>query len=271
MPIAVLPMSDEVAARLSGTPLLLLLDIDGTIAPIAPRPADVSVPPAMTRTLETLARTEGVRLAIVSGRSVADSRRIVPIAAAWFVGNHGFEIAAPGEPADVVDGAAAYEASVAAAASRVAHLADAVPGVILENKRWTLSAHYRLASRDAVPELSRRITKIARELGLVVTTGKEVLELRPPVRVDKGIAAVQVAERLGAFREGASILCAGDDVTDEDMFTSVRQRAPRSLTIAVGQSAATRESNAEFCVESPDAMLEILSALAVARGRAPSD
>lgn len=258
MTVPALPVPTDLAARLHGTPFLLLLDIDGTITPIAPRPADVVVSERAHESLRELTHAAGVHVAVVTGRSVGDARRVVRIDTAWFIGNHGLEIAAPGADPVVTDSVAQFAQPIGAAAARLARLVQAVPGVILENKKWTLSVHYRLAARDALPELGLRVRKIARELGLEVTGGKEVLELRPPVRINKGTAAIELADRLGALEHGASILCAGDDETDEDMLLAVREQARLSVTVAVEPVLRARPTAAEFFVESSDSMLDLL-------------
>lgn len=258
MTVPALPVPTDLAARLHGTPFLLLLDIDGTITPIAPRPSDVVVAEEARQVIDSLARTPGTCVAIVTGRSAGDARRVVGVDRAWYVGNHGLEVAAPGEEPVVPDVVANFAQPVAVAGARIASLIRAIPGVILENKRWTLSVHYRLAARDAVPELGLRVRKIARELGLDVAGGKEVFEIRPPVRINKGTAAIHIAARLGALEHGASILCAGDDETDEDMLRAIRERARAAVTVAVEPVLHARSTAAEFFVGSPSAMIELL-------------
>ncbi len=267
MTIPALPVPADLAARLVGTPLLLLLDIDGTITPLAPTPAEAVVSTEARRLLVELARADGTYVAVVTGRSIGDARRLVAVDSAWYVGNHGLEIAAPGEEPTVPESVAEFAHPVQVAAARLTQLIRGVPGTILENKRWTLSVHYRLAERDSVPMLGLRIRKIARELGLDVTGGKEVLELRPPVRLNKGTAAIDLAQRLGALDHGASILCAGDDETDEDMLRAVRARARSSVTVAVEPILHARPTSAEFFVGSVAEMLELLDAVASLRAR----
>src|SRR5262249_32409943 len=154
--------------------------------PLAPTPAQAVVSPEARQTLDELARADGAYVAIVTGRGIADARRLVGVQGAWYVGNHGLEVAPPGEPPIVSEAVEPFAPPVEVAAARLGQLVRAVPGAILENKRWSLSVHYRLAPRELVPELGLGVRKVARELGLDVTGGKEVLELRPPVRINKG-------------------------------------------------------------------------------------
>lgn len=253
-----LPMTPELARRLDGRPLMLLLDIDGTLSPIAPRPDVAIVPVATQRVLGELARLADVHVVVISGRSVQDARRLVGVPELWTIGNHGFEVAPPGQPPTVREDVGRFAKVVRAAGERAFELGEQVPGVVVEDKRWTLSVHYRLAGPDAIPRLADDVHAIAREFGLVVTHGKKILELRPPVQIDKGSAAVELADSLGALGDGASLLGAGDDSTDEDMFRALRNRARSCVTIRVGDDASAHETSAEFRIPDPAAMRELL-------------
>jgi trehalose-phosphatase len=265
MPAAALPLSPAVSERLEGRPLLLLLDVDGTLSPIAPRPEDAVVPPETQRVVEQLAATPNVHVAVVSGRAAADARRIVHAGGVWVIGNHGIETAAPNEPPLARDDVAAFADRIALAADRARAISESMEGIIVENKQWTLSVHYRLAHRRVVPALRAQIELIADDLGLRLTRGKEVLEIRPPVEVDKGTAAVALADRLGALHDEASILSAGDDRTDEDMFRSLRALKPRAVTVHVGVDPNARQTVAEFTVRDTDAMRELLGCVLALR------
>jgi len=259
-----LPLRPEIAVRLAGSPLSILLDIDGTLAPIAPRPDQVKVPPDMCDALEQLIAIPDAHVAIVTGRSVEDARRIVPLRKLGVIGNHGFEVL--GESGEVISEPAAlgFLKAVQDAAGQLGSLPKDVDGVVLENKRWTLSVHYRLAARAAIPGITERVHEVASALGLRVTRGKEVLELRPPLEVNKGTAAVLWVKRLG-MASGASVLYIGDDRTDEDAFRELRAAFPKSVTIRVGEPDHGETTAAEFRVETPDEVRQFLQALTKSR------
>ena len=105
---------------------------------------------------------------------------------------------------------------------------------------------------------------MAAEHGLVVVAGKKVLELRPPVTVNKGTAVVALADRVGGFRSGASILYAGDDATDEDAFVALRSRDPRPVTLYVA-GEGSQKTCAEYIVADPMEMGSVLAWLAELR------
>ena len=263
-----LPMTPELAARLDGRPLMLLLDIDGTLAPIAPRPDVAVVPAATQRVLKDLERCADVHVAVISGRSVGDARRLLGVPGVWTIGNHGFEVAPPDQPPSVREDVLDFADRVREAAGRAFAVGEQVPGVVVEDKRWTLSVHYRLAEPSAVPRLADEIHAIASEYGLVVTHGKKILEMRPPIRIDKGSAALELASQLGALGDGASLVGAGDDRTDEDMFRALRARMPSCVTIRVGEDASAHETAAEFRIPDPAAMRELLEIVRARRTEA---
>lgn len=260
-----LPITPALAQRLSGSPLVLLLDIDGTLSPIAPRPEHAALPPDTQRVLENLAHTRDVQVVAISGRSADDARRLVSLDDVWIIGNHGIEVVPPTGAVIVRPDVARFSEKMAAASARIARLARTYAGVIAEDKRWTLSVHYRLADRAIIPQLRDQVDAIAREFGLRVTQGKEVFELRPPVDIDKGTAAVELAGELGALLPEASLLCGGDDRTDEDMFRALRHAKPRSVTVRVLESAIPDETAAEFSVSDTSAMRALLEAVLALR------
>ncbi len=264
-----LPVTADVATRLAGTPLLLLLDVDGTLAPIAPRPEDAAVPPETTRVVETLAAHPDVRLAFVSGRAASDVQRIAGVSGAWVVGNHGFEIVRPdGSTLDAGSLGSARDA-VAGALREIAAVAASMPGVLIEDKRWTASVHFRLADASAAPVLRAAVDRAAAHHGLRVMEGKKVFEIRPNEDVNKGTVALRLVRELAPGDRGA-VVYAGDDATDEDAFMSLRASAPAAVTVRVTNDDGTRTA-AEFALEDTSAVTRFLRWLAADRGiRAPN-
>jgi trehalose-phosphatase len=251
------------AARLAGRPLLLLLDVDGTLAPIAPHPTLAHVPDSTRRLIAALTATPGVTVVLVSGRAAPDAKRLVGVERVWTVGNHGAEIIAPNGDVTVDAEVSRYAESMTQTAQTLEPLLARIPGVIVENKTWTLSVHYRAADERVVPRLRDMVNGVAAQHGLKVTEGKMVLEIRPPVRVDKGTAVERIARDLGAFSSDASVLFAGDDITDEDAFRFLRQNHPRAVTIHIGESVDTA---AEFTLPATEQLRALLERLARTAG-----
>ncbi|MEZ5744044.1 MAG: trehalose-phosphatase [Sphingomonadaceae bacterium] len=191
----------------------LLLDFDGTLVDIAPRPDAITVPAGLPATLAALSEMLGGRLAIVSGRSIADlDRHLGPVPVAM-AGSHGgeFREAGSGEARALVDPFPAQ------ALTELAELAEDLGGLLVEEKPTGAAIHFRDAP-DLEERVRSNVEAIAREHGIKVKHGKMVAEL-VVAGADKG-AAVAHLMKLDRFA-GSRPLFAGDDVTDEDAFRAV--------------------------------------------------
>jgi trehalose-phosphatase len=257
--------SPALERRLSGKPLVVLLDVDGTLAPIAPRPEEAAVPPETRRVVAALAARRETHVALVSGRAAADARRLVAVSNVHAIGNHGCEVMAPDGDVLVDPAVAPYRDTLAQVARALEPLVAEVPGVSLEDKTWTLSVHFRLADPGIAPRLRGVVADVAARYGLPVTEGKKVLEVRPPVTVDKGTAVLALAERLGALGDESSVFYAGDDATDEDAFRRLRARSTKAVTVRVAAEGAGTPTAAEFVVRDPVEVRELLEWIAALR------
>ncbi len=230
----------------------ILLDIDGTLAPIAPHPSGAAVPPATLAILTALVARYGL-VGCISGRAAADARRLVPIAGLVFAGNHGLEIDL-GSGVELAAEAAAFRQTMSDAAGALRGVAAAV-GAWVEDKGATLTIHYREA-----PDPDRAAARLAAEAvpwieaaGLRGRWGRMSLEVLPPVPTDKGAAVA----RLVAGRAVVRTLYAGDDTTDVDAFRVVDVAvAVRSAETPAGLVAA-----ATFAVAGPAGLADTLASL----------
>jgi trehalose 6-phosphate phosphatase len=224
----------------------VLLDIDGTLAPIVERPEDAEVPPPTRAEVERLAGRYRL-VACVSGRPSAEARRLVGLDQLEYVGVHGLE----NDPE----------------ARRFApelerFLAEAAWPWHVENKGGvTLAFHHRQAEdeEDAAARVDE-LANAAEEAGLTAHRGRKVLEVRPPVPIDKGIAV----RRLLAGRPISRALYAGDDTTDLDAFRGLDE-SDLETVVKVGVGSAEmnpRMLNAsDFVVDGPAGLLEFLRQL----------
>jgi alpha,alpha-trehalose-phosphate synthase [UDP-forming]/trehalose-phosphatase len=263
-PIPITNVSEQLRTRLTGAPFVVMLDIDGTLAPIVPRPEDVAIPVETREILNRLSRCANVHVVLVSGRAANDAARIVGIHNIWISGNHGIELLTPQGQLQIDERAAASHSAVVEVAEVLEKELDGFPDVQLENKEWTLSIHYRRADPLIVPALRALVQRVAHERGLRVTEGKSVLEIRPTAPIDKGSAVMHLAEQLGAHAFGASVLFAGDDTTDEDAFRALRSRIPQAVTVRVTEDAEA-ETAAEFVVPDIEQMRTLLEQLCLLR------
>jgi trehalose 6-phosphate phosphatase len=206
---------------LHARPCGLFSDVDGTLSALAPTPGSAVLLPGV-RELLIEARGVFAVVAAVSGRAATDLRRLVDVEAITYIGNHGFDRIEPDGTFSVLEAAEPYREAVATTADRLGRaLMPRFPGMFVEPKGATASIHTRGASDPAAADEAVYAAALvaAGEAGLRVTRGKFIVELRPPVAVDKGVAVAE-AIRLHGLR-GALYL--GDDRTDIDAFRALRR------------------------------------------------
>jgi trehalose 6-phosphate phosphatase len=148
-----------------------------------------------------------------------------------------------------------------AAAELTDQLGD-IPGVVVEHKRFGVAVHYRNAARDRVDEVASAVRNAGQRTGLRVTTGREVIELRPNVDWDKGKTLRWVLEHIRDHKEPGPLLpiYLGDDITDEDAFDAV---AADGIAIVVRHSDdGDRATAAHYALDDPDRAREFTERLA---------
>src|SRR5919112_3087625 len=217
------------------TPSALVTDIDGTVSPIAPTPAEAMVDPGAKAALALLAERLAA-VGVVSGRAPQDGAAMVGLPELIYVGNHGLERIARGTPW-THPVAAAAQPSIAAALAEIESaartLAD-VPWLLFENKGVTGTIHYRLAPDQiaAAALLEPLARAAATQYGLRLTLGRMIFEVRPALAVNKGTAIRELVQDLGL----GGIVFFGDDVTDVDAFRALRElrEAGEAATLRVG-------------------------------------
>lgn len=236
----------------------LFFDYDGTLTPIQDRPEDAQLPAPTRAALESAARTPNLDTVIVTGRSLADIRRLVGVPGLTYVGNHGFEIEGPGIVYRHPD-IDRFAGTVTRAAAELERLA--VPGAQVEAKGATLSYHVRRVAEAKRESAARRAAKVLQRRGLRVVTGKLVIEGRPPVPWHKGAAVLFVmVQRHGAdWPARVRALYVGDDATDEEAFGSLRGIG---RSICVGGGPWEGPTQADYALPDPEAVSQLLRWLA---------
>jgi trehalose 6-phosphate phosphatase len=196
-------------------------DFDGTLSDIVDDPDAARPVAGATAALQRLAAQCPV--AVLSGRDLADVTRRVGVPGIWYAGSHGFELTAPDGTHHQNDAAAAAIPVLTEAAGELRWRLGSIPGVMVEHKRFGVAVHYRNAPRDRVGEVAAVVRGAGRHSALRVTTGREVIELRPDIDWDKGKTLRWVLEHLHRAGSGAlTPIYVGDDITDEDAFDAVR-------------------------------------------------
>jgi trehalose 6-phosphate phosphatase len=247
----------EVAARIKQSGAILLgLDLDGTLAPVRPRPEEVVVEEPVRQLLGRLSGLDRLTLTIVSGRSLEDLRARVKLPGLIYAGNHGLEIRGPGM--------SLVEPTAAALADRLANMTvdleqqlAGIAGAVVEAKGLTTSVHYR----NVAPLECDRLARIVRDAvatdadRFVLSWGHRVWEILPRVAWHKGDAMDWIIGHLGE-PERLLVFYLGDDRTDEDAFGRLRS----AVTVKIGDRSAT--TRAGYWLADPPAVERFLNWLA---------
>jgi trehalose 6-phosphate phosphatase len=259
---------ERLLAPLTGDPgrSAILTDVDGTIAPITTKPADATVPEQTRDLLRALAKRYAL-VGCLSGRRALDARRIVGLDELAYSGNHGFELLLPGDeeprPDPSLDGHERDAPRFLAGLDRSE--LDRV-GIRTEDKGAIIGLHWRGAENEGAAEsLAHEIASEAEWQGLVPHRGRKVLEIRPNVAINKGIAVAA----LLASRPIDAALYGGDDRTDVDAFTALRTlredgqiRATACIAVASDESPPEVSREADLTVDGPPGFVGVLEALA---------
>jgi trehalose 6-phosphate phosphatase len=264
VPSALLPEA-LVPLRSNPSRSAILLDIDGTLAPIVENAAAAQVPESTRQLLIRIARTYQV-VACVSGRQASDARAMVAIGTITYLGSHGAELLRAGWTEAVVDPALEDWARRIHEFAREADTADVRRRRIrLEDKGPIVAFHWRgapdeEAARAAIDAIAAR----AEAAGLRTHWGRKVLEVRPPVKIDKGAGIAT----LLADVDLESAMYVGDDVTDLDAFRTLAQmvedgRLERAIRVGVRSDEGPSEitSEADIVVDGTSGVQKLLALL----------
>jgi len=227
---------------LSSKHLCILLDFDGTLAPIMKRPDVVQLPPATKETLRELSDGKRCFIGVVSGRALSDVKNRVGLNGIFYAGNHGLEIEGPN-----IKFTPPVNADILYALQEVRDslqsILGEIEGVFIEDKGLTLSVHYRLLPEDKVEWVFQRIYGAAEQWDcLTFSQGDKIIEVRPAVDWNKGNAAEFIIRTVNC---NALPIFIGDDVTDEDAFRKMKNG------LAVAVMCKPRQTSAKYYLRNP--------------------
>jgi trehalose 6-phosphate phosphatase len=221
------PVAIEIARRLDE--VAILLDIDGTLLELAPTPREVWVPPGLSTTLNRLLERTSGALALVSGRSLNDIDLIFAPEQYPVVGGHGAEMRLAIDSEAVATHAPPMDKELK---RRLAVIAKLSPGILLEDKGYSLALHYRLAphAEKAIYEAVSLIRADLPNAPIEVLPGKCVCEIKPSgFTKATGVRELMTHEPF----KGRRPIFIGDDVTDESVFAIVPEYG--GLAFSVGR------------------------------------
>ena len=230
-------------ALLGKKKLVFFLDYDGTLTPIVSRPDLAVMSEDMRKVVKELSLEHTV--AVVSGRMREDVESLVKIEGIFYAGSHGFDIKGP-EFSMIHKEAKEAIPAVSQIIERLKNEVTGIEGILIEEKKFSVAVHYRLADSNCLPEVKKVVDDIVKNNDVVrLLCGKKVFEILPNIEWDKGKAIRWIVEALKINWQEASVIYIGDDTTDEYAFRAVRTRGTGILV-----SKEDKESAADFQVVS---------------------
>jgi trehalose 6-phosphate phosphatase len=252
LPLA-LERAPEILGRLAAGPSAVFLDYDGTLTPIVERPEDATLPVPTRAAIARLAAL--VPVAVVSGRDLADVRRMVGVDRIAYAGSHGFDLLRPDGSSE--QRGLAFVPDLDRAERDLAAAVAPIPGARVERKAFAIAVHVRQVEAARIPDVEAAIAHVAAaHPRLRRTGGKRVFELRPDVAWDKGKALAWILEALGL--DDAVPVYVGDDETDEDAFLAVRTSG---IGVVVRGEGDRRRTLARYALRDPDEVRDFLELL----------
>jgi trehalose 6-phosphate synthase/phosphatase len=252
-----LPPAEIQAAYMNSSRRLLILDYDGTLIPFAHRPQQAVPASSAISLLTALAADPKNCVALVSGRSAKDlDRWFGHINGLWLVAEHGAELKPPKSPWEPLRSPVPTDWK-ATVTPILEHHVDRTPGSFVEEKKYALVWHYRLAEPEfgswLANELASMLEAMLSETEVRAFRGQKTVEVRP-VWANKGEALERI---LAAYPNPDFLFAAGDDRTDEDVFERLHDGA---WTVHVG-TGATR---AAFMARDFDSLRQVLETFTAA-------
>lgn len=229
----------------------LFLDIDGTLLDLAPTPDAVVVPPGLLQVLEHVSEVLDGAAAFVSGRPIEWIDRLFRPLSWPAAGQHGAEIRLTRR--DPVQSTVEVP-DLSKLRARVAAIAAAIPGVLVEDKSFGVALHYRNAPERGA-ELRENLEGVLRELksDLQLLRGKMVFEIKAVSAWKE--RAVEIFMEVEPFRGRVPVVI-GDDTTDEGAFRAAKRRGGHAIQVGPGASPV-----ASFYIPSPTGVREWLASL----------
>ncbi|QMW01534.1 bifunctional alpha,alpha-trehalose-phosphate synthase (UDP-forming)/trehalose-phosphatase [Spirosoma foliorum] len=225
-----LPIQPFMTAFSDARKRLLLVDFDGTLAPIVNDPADARPSDSLQTILVQLAESSDV--VVISGRNRSFLEKTFTRIPVHLVAEHGAFLKKPDQPWQRLDLSA--DDWVEPVRLTMDHFVDRFPGSFIEGKETAIAWHYRMAESEEVEgqaiDLATQLRRVASSIPLTVIQGNKVVEVKP-AQHSKGTVAQTIAEQ----KPYDFIISIGDDTTDEDMF---RQLPNWAYTLKVGSGVS---------------------------------
>ncbi len=243
---------DQILDLIGNKKPLLILDYDGTLSPIVSDPEKAFLDSDMKNILDQLSKE--IHVAVISGRDRADVEQKVGLGHLIYAGSHGLDMAGPGglDIPEKVSGEILD--SLKEAAQDLGNKLSKVKGCIVESKKYAIAVHFRNVADEEVPIVKEAVMEeLKKHEKLKKGTGKKILELKPAIDWHKGWAVNWLFDALELNNENGISIFIGDDITDEDAFSSIYGPGIGILVGTHGEKTA-----ASYALRDPDEVKQFL-------------
>ncbi|KAE9610294.1 putative trehalose-phosphatase [Lupinus albus] len=263
-----LDMFEQIVDASKGKQIVMFLDYDGTLSPIVDDPDRAFMSDLMRQTVRKLARC--FPSAIVTGRCIDKVYNFVRLAELYYAGSHGMDIKGPSksfkfnkdkESEEVVfQPASEFLPMIDEVYQQLVEKSKSTPGAKVENNKFCISVHFRCVDEKKWGELAQKVRSVLKEYPkLRLTQGRKVLEIRPTIKWDKGMALEFLLESLGfANLTDVFPVYIGDDKTDEDAFKKLRDRGQG---VGIMVSKFPKDTSASYSLQEPNEVMDFLQRL----------
>ena len=222
----------KLARKIKGRPLTLLLDFDGTLSRLRNHPDKAVLPRTTKALLEKLATRPGVVLGFISGRDLEVLKEKLRVKNAVYAGGHGCRIKGLGLDFTAKTAPQTQRALRNFHAKLTAATHD-IPGVLIEDKAFTVGLHYWQVTPSRRPELLGIFENLLKKYsGVYAKHGKFIVEVAPLSAWNKGDAVSYILKKTAAKGQKTFPIYIGDDITDEDAFRALHGKG---LAVKVGE------------------------------------
>lgn len=212
---------DRLKDRIGNRNVALFLDYDGTLTSIVDSPEKALLSEKMRSTLSDISSLCPV--AVISGRDLADVRKMVGIEGIYYAGSHGFDINGPEIDKIHYQEGTEYLPLLESVEKNLEKSFSDTKGIFVERKKFSIAVHYRKAGDKEIEEAEKAVDEIIKgNTGLKKSSGKKIFEIQPDIDWDKGKAIYWIMDKIGLKFPKTFPVYLGDDTTDEDAFRAIK-------------------------------------------------
>lgn len=228
---------DKVLEELKKSPIkILMLDFDGTLSPIADSPKQSKLSHKNKTLLTKISKKRNIYIVIISGRSLKDIKKKVGLKNITYAGNHGLEGDVLGEEYLYPVPKKIYT-TIKEIYKKLKNINNEFPGSLIENKKLSLSFHYRNVEHKSTNQFKLKVNNLLRpfikDKLIYVLPDKKVFDIFPNVKCNKGTFARLILNKIHKkTNTKPAVMYIGDDITDEIAFKALKDQ----ITIKVGKA-----------------------------------